>query len=163
MEEPSTASEPRSPDAERLFSDWNPSRVEQGPPLDPRLALELLDLFEQQGRFKDATLAGLKGLQHHSGKNRKTLTHRLLRLAERQVRAYSLALRNQGRMDSLFENVRNPEAGPSFSPYAISLLGELGETRHLADLGVIRDRCMELKKRTQAAAAITAIKERQSL
>lgn len=161
MEEPSEAPEPTlSPDAERFLSGWNAARVESGPPLLPKLAYELTAHFEKQGDLRNATLAGLKGLLHSSGTLRKGLTSKLKRLARKQVHGFAESLRNQGRDDSLDNRLRNPEQSPTFSPYAISLLGELGDAAALADLDVIRTRCMEPKKQAQAEGAMDAIRRR---
>jgi len=163
MEEPSVQTEPEptlSPDAIRLLSDWNLGRIEAGPPLSPKTAYEVLVHFEKLGDLRSATLAGLKGLLHSSGAHRKGLTSKLKRLAHKQVHGFAEALRNQGRADSLSGYLRNPEQTSTFSPYAISLLGELGDGAALADLDVIKARCMEPKKQAQAAAAMDAIRKR---
>ncbi|GEM_PF-7123296 len=161
MEELSETPEPTlSPETMRFLSDWNASHVESGPPLVPKIAYEVMVEFEKRGDLKNATLAGLKGLLHSSGSHRKGLTNKLRRLAHKQVHGFAESLRNQGRDDSLDNRLRNPEQGPGFSPYAISLLGELGDAASLADLDVIRTKCMEPKKQTQAQNAMDAIRKR---
>ncbi len=161
MEAPPESPEPTlSPDAIRLLSDWNTAKIETGPPLLPKIAYEVMVEFEKKGDWKNATLAGLKGLLHSSGTHRKGLTAKLKRLAHKQVHGFAEALRNQGRDDSLDSRLRNPEQGPGFSPYALSLVGELGDAACLADLDVIHKRCMEPKKQAQAQGAMDAIRKR---
>ncbi len=149
-----------SPESQRLLSDWNTARIESGPPLMPKIAYELMAHFEKKADMRNATLCGLKGLMHSAGTHRKGLTSKLKRLAQKQVHGFAENLRNQGRDDSLDNRLRNPEQSAQFSPYAISLLGELGDGAALADLDIVRTKCMEPKKQAQAAAAMDAIRKR---